>query len=304
MPASFTVAGVRAAMRALAVALALAPMAPMASEAAPKVVADIAPVGALVAQVMAGLGTPVVLIAGGGDPHDFQLRPSQAAALHDADLLIWIGPSLTPWLGRAAAATEAVSVPLQDAPGIVRRPPMFGAGPGEGAAGDPHLWLDPENGIAMISRIAAALAATDPANAAAYAGNAARAKARLTALEAAIASELAPYRDRRLVVFHDAFAHFAGRFGITIVGSLALGDAADPGAAALSALRRDIAEQGADCLFAEPQHSPALIRSLAADTGIRVGQLDPEGTTVPPGADAYDRTVRAVADGIVACLTS
>ena len=252
---------------------------------------------------MEGAGTPSVLITGGGDPHDFQLRPSQAAALAGADLVIWTGPALTPWLQRSIAAGNAVSVPLQDVPGITRRPPMFGGEPGEDTGGiDPHVWLDPENGVAMVAAIEAALAAKDPADAALYSANAARATARLKALEATVAAELAPWHDKRLVVFHDAFAHFAGRFGVSIVGSVALGDAHDPGAAALRDLRASIAQHGADCLFAEPQHSPTLIDSLAADTGVKVGRLDPEGTTVPPGPDAFDITVKGVADGIVACL--
>jgi zinc transport system substrate-binding protein len=67
----------------------------------PKVVTDIHPVHALVAQVMGDLGTPELLLERGASEHDFQLRPSQAASLADADLVVWIGPELTPWLDRA-----------------------------------------------------------------------------------------------------------------------------------------------------------------------------------------------------------
>ena len=67
----------------------------------PKVVTDIHPVHALVSQVMGDLGAPVLLLERGASEHDFQLRPSQAADLADADLVVWIGPELTPWLDRA-----------------------------------------------------------------------------------------------------------------------------------------------------------------------------------------------------------
>ena len=67
----------------------------------PKVITDIHPVHALVAQVMGDLGTPELLLERGASEHDFQLRPSQAASLADADLVVWIGPELTPWLERA-----------------------------------------------------------------------------------------------------------------------------------------------------------------------------------------------------------
>ena len=64
----------------------------------PRVATDIAPVHALTAQVMAGLGQPDLIVEAGGSPHGYALRPSQARALQSADLVIWIGPELTPWL--------------------------------------------------------------------------------------------------------------------------------------------------------------------------------------------------------------
>ena len=66
----------------------------------PKVLTDFAPVQSLVAQVMGDLGAPATLLPRGNDVHDFQLRPSQAADLAGADLLIWIGPQMTPCLAR------------------------------------------------------------------------------------------------------------------------------------------------------------------------------------------------------------
>ncbi|MFC4667037.1 zinc ABC transporter substrate-binding protein [Seohaeicola nanhaiensis] len=64
----------------------------------PKVVADIAPVHALVARVMQGVGVPELLLAPGQSPHTASMRPSQARAMQEAGLVVWIGPELTPWL--------------------------------------------------------------------------------------------------------------------------------------------------------------------------------------------------------------
>ena len=69
----------------------------------PAIVADTPVTASLVQQVMGDLGQPALLLDKGADPHDFQLRPSQARALQDAGLLVWVGPDLTPWLDRAAA---------------------------------------------------------------------------------------------------------------------------------------------------------------------------------------------------------
>ena len=69
----------------------------------PRVVTDIAPVHSLVAQVMKGVGTPGLLMDQGADAHHFSLRPSQARALQNAELVVWIGPEMTPWLDAALA---------------------------------------------------------------------------------------------------------------------------------------------------------------------------------------------------------
>ena len=85
----------------------------------PKVVTDFGPIDSLVRQVMGDLGQPVMLLPPGGDPHDFQMKPSQAQALADADLIFWDGPVLMPALGDAIATlgTNAKSVPLLQAGG-------------------------------------------------------------------------------------------------------------------------------------------------------------------------------------------
>ena len=65
---------------------------------APRVAVDIAPVHSLVTRVMEGVGTPDLIIQAGASPHEYSLRPSEAAALQDANLVFWIGSDLTPWL--------------------------------------------------------------------------------------------------------------------------------------------------------------------------------------------------------------
>src|SRR5690606_29721490 len=70
---------------------------------APKVVTDIPPVHSLVALVMGDLGQPELLLKPGASEHHFQLRPSQARALSEADLVVLIGPELTPWIEKSLA---------------------------------------------------------------------------------------------------------------------------------------------------------------------------------------------------------
>ncbi|AWB47234.1 zinc ABC transporter substrate-binding protein [Gemmobacter aquarius] len=280
----------------------------------PDVVTDIPPVHSLVAQVMGDLGTPTLLLTKGASEHDFQLRPSQAQALADAELVVWIGPELTPWLDRAMQGlTDAESLPLLDAPETATRP--FSAdgahlhddhadGAHDHTGTDPHAWLDPANAKAWLGLIAARLAALDPANAATYAANAAQAQAATDALDARIAAELAPLQDRPFVVYHDAYGYFAARYGLQIAGSVALGDATAPGAAKLSALQQGLAAGQATCLFPEAQHDTALAVQLVEGTSLRLGPpLDPVGSTLTPGAGAYAALIETLATAIAGCLT-
>ncbi len=90
--------------------------------AAPRVVADITPVHSLVAQVMAGVGEPALVIQRGASPHSYALRPSEAAALERADVVFWMGEELTPWLDGALGnlAADAEQVALLHAPETIR----------------------------------------------------------------------------------------------------------------------------------------------------------------------------------------
>ncbi len=66
-----------------------------------RVVTDIPPVHSLVAMVMGDLGEPGLVMDRGGNAHDLQLRPSQAAMLAESDLAVWTGAAMAPWMDRA-----------------------------------------------------------------------------------------------------------------------------------------------------------------------------------------------------------
>jgi zinc transport system substrate-binding protein len=294
----------------------------------PRVVADIPPVHALVAQVMGALGQPELLLTKGADAHDFQLRPSQAGAVADAGLVVWIGPELTPWLDSALDSRPrgAAALALLTAEGTEVRdhasdgtPDDDHAGDGEGhdAEGqdhaadhaghrhdgaDPHAWLDPGNARVWLGLIAAELARLDPGNAATYQTNAAAAQDAIATLDAGIAAILDPVKGKPIVTFHDAFGYFGAHYGLTLAGSVALGDGASPGAGRLSELRATLATGEVLCIFPEVQHDPALVIQMAEGTGARVGgALDPVGSSLEPGPGAYAALLTGMAQTIADC---
>ncbi|PWR02632.1 zinc transporter [Meridianimarinicoccus roseus] len=302
------------------------------ARAAPRVAADIPPVHALVAQVMDGIGTPDLIMGGGASPHGHALRPSEARALQAADLVVWIGPGLTPWLGMAlpTLAKGADLLTLAAHPGTRTLPARSAANfgleadahgdhdnhedheqgdahghdPAALADGlvDPHLWLDPGNAEIWLDEIAARLARLDPANAARYAENARTARAGLAALRSDLDAMLAPVRGGRYVVFHDGYQYFERAFDMPAAGAIALSDASDPSPARIAEIRSVVRQGGIACVFSEPQLNTALIAPVFEGTEVRLAVADPLGAALPPGPALYGDVLRGLAGALSDCL--
>lgn len=94
----------------------------VAAAEAPRVAVDLPPVHSLVAKVMGERGDPELFIQPGASPHGYSLRPSEAQALDDADLVIWVSDGLTPWLSDPIEnlAGDARHLELTEVPGTDR----------------------------------------------------------------------------------------------------------------------------------------------------------------------------------------
>ena len=311
----------RAGTAATAAVLALAAAgAPVRAEA-PRVVVTIKPIHALVASVMDRIGTPALLLSGSMSPHGVSLRPSQARMLAESEMVVWTGPALEQSVAKIVRnlAGKAVSLPLQDAPGVrllkLREGGLWeldehehGHGEEEGdedeerADIDSHIWLDPHNAIAMTRAIAEALARADAANAAAYRANAAATVGRLQALDGRIAKALRPIRKKRYIVFHDAYQYFERRYRLAPAGSITVDPHRTPSPRRLFEIRTRILERGASCVFREPQFAPKTVNVLVRGTSARVGTLDPVGAALPTGKGAYEALMGNLAANLRACL--
>ncbi|SPH24529.1 High-affinity zinc uptake system protein ZnuA [Defluviimonas aquaemixtae] len=296
---------------------------------APEVATDMPVVHSLVSMVMGDIGHPRLLLESGADPHDFQLRPSQVSALQGADLVIWIGPEMTPWLDRAlAAASGPATLALLHQKGTTLR--TFGdnasGGDSEGltdgdghqtdgdatpkhdelhgsGALDPHAWLDPQNAALWIGLITDALVEKDPGNAVAYRANASLALMRVETLERGVAERLARFAEAGIVVAHDGYGYFADYFGLNIVAAVSQGDATEPGAARRVEVRELLKSGEVTCIFPEAGRDAAPMTTLAEGAPVRMGDvLDPEGLMLAPGPDLYTALLTRMAETIAKCV--
>jgi zinc transport system substrate-binding protein len=291
----------------------------------PSVVVTIKPLHALVAQVMAGAGTPALLVQGAASAHTYALKPSDAAKLNHADVFIRMSEVMEPFTARVAKSLprRVQVVTLQDTPALKLLRRRTGATfeddhhdhDGHGhhdhdhhghkharATFDGHAWLDPVNAKPMADRIAQVLSAKDAANAALYRANAVALKAKLDALSAELERDLAPVAGKPFVVFHDALQYFERRYGLKAVGSIAVSPEVAPSAKRLSTLRKRIAALGAVCVFAEPQFDTRLADNVVEGTRARIGTVDPEGSRIEPGPDLYFALLRNLAKDLRGCL--
>lgn len=299
------------------------------------VVVSVPPLHSLVAGVMAGAGTPQLLVRGGRSPHDMALRPSDIRRLNDASLIVWVGPGLEYFMVKPLARLKKEAVlTLFDAPGVAALPRRTGGawdghdadhdhrkdhGHGHDHAApappladvshglspfytDAHIWLSPANARAVIAAAAQRLRALDPANAATYAANERKMQQRIAALDLEIGATLHPVRRLPYIVFHDAYQYFERHYGLNAAGAIAASPERLPSAHRLSEIRERIRESGAACVFREPQFPPRLIGTIVEGTAVRVGVLDPLGAEIAPGPDHWFALMRGLAGALVKCL--
>ncbi len=164
---------------------------------------------------------------------------------------------------------------------------------------DPHVWLDPMNAKVIVKEIENQLVKLDPDNSSKYKANSKKAQSELDNLTKNIKSDLKG--NLRFVVFHDAYQYFENRFGIKVLGALTVTPDVLPGAEQLSEIREVIEHEKVNCLFSEPQFNPAIIKSIAKDTKIKTGVLDPLGATLDKGKDMYSELLQSIYASFKGC---
>lgn len=316
--------------------LLLAPSMLLATGAAhaevPNVVVSIKPIHSLVASIMQGVGEPALIVEGAASPHTYSMKPSNASALENANIVFWIGHGLEAFLEKPleSLGSGAKIVELDGAPGLEKLKFREGGAfephddgdeheaSAEGAEAhaheeghhhdegefDMHLWLDPANAKAMAAEIEKTLAEADSDNAAAYKANLDALSTRLDTLDKTLVETVAPIKDRPFIVFHDAYQYFEHRYHVKVAGSITVSPETLPGAERLTEIHDKIVELGATCVFAEPQFEPKLVNVVLEGTPAKSGTLDPEAATLDAGPDLYFQLMEGIGTSLKTCLSN
>ena len=257
-----------------------------------------------VADFARAVGGPQVrvdqILPASADPHDYEPRPSDAAALAEADVVLRSGGDLDAWLEDLvdAAGGDAEQVTLSDAAELIDA----------GGEADPHWWQDPVNVVRATGLIEETLARADPEGGPGYARRAADYARDVERLDAAVRTcfDRIPSRRRLLVTAHDSFRYFARRYDLKIQGSIipALSSAAQPSAGDVRELVRSIRADDVRTIFPEGPLNRRLADAVARDAGAQVGPplfadaLGPEGSVGDTYLKALAHDAAAIAEGL------
>jgi len=309
----------------------------LAANAEIKVVTTIKPLHSLISNVMDGVGEPSLIIEGSTSPHSFVLKPSHAKMIEQADIIFWIGEDLETFMEKPleSIAKNAKKISFMELASIeklkFREENIFeydnhddhghgedkdhddhGHGEkkdhddhGHGHEGhhhgefDAHIWLDPANAKEMLHEIAHELADLDPDNASKYKSNADQAIKSIDKMIKDIDTNI--NKDAKFVVFHDAYQYFETRFGVMTAGALTLNTDVLPGAKQISEIQEVITERNIKCIFSEPQFNPKIIETIAQDTGIKTGVLDPLGSIFDANKMQYFKLINDLGNKLKDC---
>ena len=242
---------------------------------------------AALAREVAGDSAEVTSIARGyQDPHFVEAKPSYLLKLKKAQLFIQVGLELeTGWA--PALLTSARN------PGILPGRPGFmnaaegceilekSAGGVDRSLGDvhplgnPHYWLNPENGRVIARAAARRLSAIDPENSGKYKANLESFEARLSEKEKEWDASAAAFKGVKVVTYHNSWPSFARRFGLEVVDFVEPKPGIPPSPAHIHSLIGRIKAEGVRLLIVEPYFDQKLPEKVAARSGARLVILPP-----------------------------
>lgn len=231
----------------------------------------------------------------GGDAHVYEPKPSDAAALARAQLVVINGLGFEGWADRMVRAANFSGEKLVASRGV-RALSVRGQT-------DPHAWQDVANVKIYVENIRAALAKVDPAGAALYASRASAYLAQLDRLDQEIRAALAsvPAANRKVVTSHDAFHYFGDAYDVVFIAPQGVSTDAAPSAQGVAGIIRQIKEEGIRAMFIENMTSGRVVQQIARETGVKVG-----GTlyadALGGGATSYLAMMRHNARAISAAL--
>ena len=246
-----------------------------------KVAATIFPITSIVRTIGGERVEVTNIVPSGADPHHFEITPTLARSIHEADLVFLIGGPFDQWVlaGHPSQAKWPLLIELHKifADSLIPLEQTF----------NPHFWLDPLLAKSMGMVISMALCTVDLANCNYYQARTEVFCSGLDSLHAAARESLASSGFKDFVSFHPAWTYFARRFGLNEIAVIELGHEQEPSPKRIARIIEEMKQGQVDFIIVEEFSNPVLAEAVAAETGAEIIVLDPLGSDYEPGRDSY-----------------
>ncbi len=252
------------------------------------------------------------LARGYQDPHFVEAKPSFILKMQKADVLIAVGRDLEiGWLppliqqsrnariqpGADGYLDASLTAQILEIPtGQITRA-MGDVHP----QGNPHYWLDPENGKRIAQAIAAKFSRLRPNDRATFEARLADFNARIDAALKRWLAQMAPYKGTKMVTYHRSFPNFAERFGLVIVGYVEPRPGIPPTPQHTLDLMNEMKRQNVKLVLVEPYFDLKTPKAIGRDTGAQVLVMPPSVGGVKEATDyftLFDYDINLVVDAI------
>jgi len=246
-----------------------------------QVVATTEDLGSLAREIGGDRVSVKSLAPGNADLHFLSARPDYIRHVSKADIFVLIGADMEAgWVpvllnqsrngkiqkGQSGYVDASADIQLLEVPtGEINR------GMGDvHALGNPHYWLDPMRMIVVAKNIKNALIAADPAGTSVYEENYAAFRSSVAALMQRWMQQLAPYKGKKVMVYHREFNYLAERFGFEIAGEIEPKPGVAPGPADIRRAVEQARAQKIKVILAAPWSNLGAAQKVAADSGARL----------------------------------
>ncbi len=284
------------------------------SEKKLKIVVTIYPLAEFSSRIVGDNASVIQLLPPGSEPHHWEPSPADMKRIYDAQVFIYHGAGMEPWVERilpalqdrkikiikATEKAEMLTFAEEENLGVTKFLGSSSSGGGhnhehnhgEEDGVDPHAWLDPVQAKSIVSYIAQEIAAVDAANSDYYLRNAQAVLDDLEQIHQDYSAAVSQFQSRDLVVSHAAFGYLANRYGLCQIPILGLTPEQEPDAATMASVIDFTRKQNIKYIFFEAMVSPRVAETIARETGAKTLVLHPIGALTEEenneGLDYFD----------------
>lgn len=212
------------------------------------------------------------LLPPGVEAHSFEPKPSDIIKINEADIFIYTGKFMEPWVEDILKSVSNKNLIVVDASQNTKMIPSVFHDEDEPAGSlDPHIWLDFDNAKAMVENIRQAFVAKDGNNIDFYDAKSADYSNRLSSLDSAYRTALSACRDNEIVYGgHYAFGYLANRYGLKYLAAQGVSPDSEPTASDLVDLVSQIKKEKIDYVFYEELTTPKIAETIAKETNAKM----------------------------------